>query len=110
MNMLDKEILKELLMENLSIYQLHKRVGVSYPTVLRHVNRLLKEEYISRRKGEKRNAFCLSLTPKGLVMLVFEGDIGKNWASAKENEESFEELLKMLDKIARRSKGESYES
>ncbi len=95
--------LKHYLIEDLTVYALHKKIGGSYPTVLRHVKKLLKEEYIVECKG-KRNASILSLTPKGLVLLVFEGDIGKRWASLKEQEESFELFLKMLSDISKRSK------
>lgn len=103
MNRLDLEILKTLVLEDLTIYAVANKVKKSYPTVLRHVKRLLREEYIVERKG-KRKSSILSLTPKGLVMLVFEGDIGKNWASSKDMERAFEQFTKMLGDIAERCK------
>ncbi|MEM3829941.1 MAG: winged helix-turn-helix domain-containing protein [Conexivisphaerales archaeon] len=108
MNRLDKEILKALAFESLTVYSLAQKVGKPFPTVLRHVKRLLQEGYIAKSQG-KRRAWVLNLTPKGLVMLVFEGDIGKYWATSKDVEESFEEFLKMLGEVVRRSKGGSYE-
>lgn len=97
MDRLDKEILKTLLAnENLTVYGLTKKIGKPFPTVLRHVKKLLREGYIMKRKG-KRRAFILNLMPKGLVMLVFEGDIGKHWALS---EEAFEEFLKMIGEIS----------
>ena len=107
MNRLDKEILKALLPEDLTIYALQKKVGKPYATVWRHVKKLLKEEYIIMRRGEKRNAHVLSLAPKGMAMLVFEGDIGKNWASYGDMERAYEEFLGMLAKVAKKIRGES---
>ena len=103
MNRLDLEILKTLVLEDLTIYAVAQKVDKPYPTVLRHVKKLLREEYIVERKG-KRDSSVLSLTPKGLVMLVFEGDIDKHWASSKDMDKAFEEFSKKLGDIARRCK------
>jgi DNA-binding transcriptional ArsR family regulator len=103
MNRLDLDILKTLILEDLTIYAVAQKIKKPYPTVLRHVKKLLREEYIVERKG-KRDSSMLSLTPKGLVMLVFEGDIGKNWASSKDMDKAFEEFSNMFGEIARRCK------
>jgi|Deesub1362B_J571_1020462.scaffolds.fasta_scaffold16941_2 predicted transcriptional regulator len=102
MNRLDKEILKSLMLEDLTIYALQKKVGKPYATVWRHVKKLLKEEYVFMCRGEKRKAHVLSLTPKGMVMLVFEGDISKNWASYKDIERAYEEFLDRLAKLVKK--------
>jgi len=107
MNRLDKEILKALVLEDLTIYALQKKVGKPYATVWRHVKKLLKEEYIAMHRGEKRNAYILSLTPKGMAMLVFEGDIGKNWASYEDMERSFKEFLDTLAELTKKMRSKS---
>ena len=103
MNRLDLKILNALVLEDLTIYAVALKVKKPYPTVLRHVKKLLKEEYIVERKG-KRNSSVLSLTPKGLVMLVFEGEINKNWASSKDVERAWEEFDRMFGEVAMRCK------
>jgi DNA-binding Lrp family transcriptional regulator len=106
MNTLDKDILNNLLTEEMSIYKLQKKVNKPYPTVWRHVKKLQKEKYIAvfTVEADGRNTQMVSLTPKGMVMLVFEGDIGKHWASNRDQEKSFEDFLNMLSQVAKASK------
>ena len=109
MNRLDQEILHAILLEDMSIYRLQKKINFPYPTVWRHIKKLQKDLCVDvcevkTKKGkiDQRNTQMVSLTFKGLVMFMFEGDVGKYWANAKAQDEVSDKFFERL-KVKRES-------
>ena len=85
MDRLDKEILKAILTEEQSIYNIDKNIKDSnYATVWRHIKNMQKDNLLvvagARRKNgkaDKRKTKIPELTRKGLATLLIEGDLQK---------------------------------
>jgi predicted ArsR family transcriptional regulator len=77
MNTLDKEILKTLLgKEDISIYELNKTLKKNYVTVLRHVQKMLKDEVLKANQSKTfRETKLLQVTPKGIATFLLKGNL-----------------------------------
>lgn len=73
-------ILKKLLFRDAdSIYKLAKRADLSQPTTLRHVDILTDEGLVTTQaEDEGRHSVTVSLTEKGLIYIMFSGELSDN--------------------------------
>jgi len=82
---LDKEILKAILTEEQSIYEIRENIkGSNYATVWRHIKKMRKEGLLTfsdaqRKNGkpDKRKTMLPKLTNKGIATLLIDGDLQK---------------------------------
>lgn len=85
MDRLDKEILKAILTEEQSIYQIKEQIkGSNYATIWRHIKKMQKEGLLTvseaqRKNGkpDKRKTILPKLTNKGIATLLIDGDLQK---------------------------------
>lgn len=85
MDRLDKEILKAILTEEQSIYEIRENIkGSNYATVWRHIKKMRKEGLLTfsdaqRKNGkpDKRKTMLPKLTNKGIATLLIDGDLQK---------------------------------
>jgi len=101
MNRLDKEILKAILTEEQSIYNIKENIkGSNYATVWRHIKKMQKEGLLTvseaqRKNGktDNRNTILPTLTNKGIATLLIDGNLQE------------EELIKINEKIFQKAVG-----
>lgn len=85
MDIIDKEILKAILTEEQSIYEIRAKIkGSNYTTVWRHIKKMKEDGLLTiseaqRKNGktDKRGTRLPSLTNKGIATLLIDGDLQK---------------------------------